>query len=193
MPGYCDELSSPVTGWDSCSRLSPFLAWGHVSLRHVFQALSQRQEQLRAAKTRGEDTKRWLKSLAALGSRLRWRSHFCQKLHDEPAIEDENMCRAFDALRTDFDAAKFEAWAAGRTGFPMVDACMRSLLHSGWLNFRMRCMLVSFATYQLWLDWRPLTPVLARAFLDYEPGIHYPQFQVYVWLYLRAPGKACCV
>ena len=55
---------------------------------------------------------------------------------------------------------------------------MRSLLHTGWLNFRMRCMLVSFATYSLWLDWRPLTPVLARAFLDYEPGIHFSQVQM---------------
>ena len=60
----------------------------------------------------------------------------------------------------------------------MVDACMRSLRHSGWLNFRMRCLLVSFACYQLWLDWRRLTPAMARLFLDYEPGIHYPQFQM---------------
>jgi deoxyribodipyrimidine photo-lyase len=55
---------------------------------------------------------------------------------------------------------------------------MRSLKHSGWLNFRMRAMLVSFACYDLWLDWRPLAPVLARRFLDYEPGIHYPQLQM---------------
>ena len=65
-------------------------------------------------------------------------------------------------------------------GYPMVDACMRSLRHSGWLNFRMRCLLVSFACYQLWLDWRRLTPAMARLFLDYEPGIHYPQFQMQV-------------
>ena len=84
----------------------------------------------------------------------------------------------YDELRKDFDETKYEAWLNGRTGFPMVDACMRSLHHSGWLNFRMRCLLVSFASYQLWLDWRRLTPVMARLFLDYEPGIHYPQFQM---------------
>ena len=88
------------------------------------------------------------------------------------------MVRTFDALRNTFDERKYEAWVAGRTGFPMVDACMRSLHATGWLNFRMRCMLVSFASYQLWLDWRKLTPVMARLFLDYEPGIHYPQFQM---------------
>lgn len=175
---YCDELSSPLTGWDSCSRLSPYLAWGHISLRTVFQALSARQEEVRASKKQGSDTGRWLKSLAALGSRLRWRSHFAQKLSDQPSIETENMCRAFDSLRTEHDHGKLEAWTTGRTGYPMVDACMRSLIHSGWLNFRMRCMLVSFACYDLWLDWRPLAPILARRFLDYEPGIHYPQLQM---------------
>ena len=70
----------------------------------------------------------------------------------------------YDELRKDFDETKYEAWLKGRTGFPMVDACMRSLHHSGWLNFRMRCLLVSFASYQLWLDWRRLTPVMARLF-----------------------------
>ena len=49
---------------------------------------------------------------------------------------------------------------------------------TGWVNFRMRAMLVAFASYQLWLDWRHTAPVLAREFLDYEPGIHYPQFQM---------------
>ena len=176
--GYCDELSSPHHGWVSCSRLSPYLAWGHISLRAVFQALSARQEEVRAAKKGGTETGRWLKSLAALGSRLRWRSHFAQKLHDQPDIETANLCRAYDSMRTEFDAARCKAWADGCTGYPMVDACMRSLRHTGWLNFRMRCMLVSFACYDLWLDWRPLTTILARRFLDYEPGIHYPQFQM---------------
>lgn len=176
--GYCEELSSPLTGWDSCSRLSPYLAWGQLSLRTVFQELSTRQEAVRALKKGGAETGRWLKSLAALGSRLRWRSHFAQKLHDQPSIEGTNLCRAYDALRNDFDRGRFEAWVEGRTGFPMVDACMRALRHAGWLNFRMRCMLVSFACYDCWLDWRPIAPVLARLFLDYEPGIHYPQLQM---------------
>jgi deoxyribodipyrimidine photo-lyase len=192
--GYCDELSSPLTGWDSCSRLSPYetkssclkccdiahryLSWGHISLRTVFQSLSSRQEELRGIKKLGRETGRWLKSLSALGSRLRWRSHFAQKLSDQPSIEHDNMCRSYDILRTELDTAKLDAWANGRTGYPMVDACMRSLDHSGWLNFRMRAMLVSFACYDLWLDWRPLAPILARRFLDYEPGIHYPQLQM---------------
>jgi deoxyribodipyrimidine photo-lyase len=55
---------------------------------------------------------------------------------------------------------------------------MRFLRAEGWLNFRARAMLVSFASYHLWLDWRATSVALAPHFLDYEPGIHYSQFQM---------------
>jgi len=60
---------------------------------------------------------------------------------------------------------------------PIVDACMRCLVATGYLNFRMRAMVVSFFTFNLWQDWRELH-FLARQFLDYEPGIHYPQLHM---------------
>jgi hypothetical protein len=60
----------------------------------------------------------------------------------------------------------------------MVDACMRQLCATGWLNFRMRAMLVSFAAYHLWLHWRAPGLFLARQFLDFEPGIHWSQMQM---------------
>eukprot|EP00854_Cymbomonas_tetramitiformis_P031827 gene31827-40160_t len=123
----------------------------------------------------------WLKSLQALRSRLQWRSHFMQKLECEPELECSNQCRSYDCLRTqegDWNEALYVAWTSGRTGFPMVDACMRCLLGTGWVNFRMRAMLASFASYNLWLDWRRYGGHLARCFLDYEPGVHYPQLQM---------------
>jgi deoxyribodipyrimidine photo-lyase len=55
---------------------------------------------------------------------------------------------------------------------------MRYLNATGWINFRARAMLVSFATYHLWLDWRLVGQTLARKFTDYEPGIHWPQVQM---------------
>jgi deoxyribodipyrimidine photo-lyase len=55
---------------------------------------------------------------------------------------------------------------------------MRALHAGGWINFRMRAMLVSFAAYHLWLHWRPTAQYLARHFLDFEPGIHFSQFQM---------------
>jgi deoxyribodipyrimidine photo-lyase len=120
-------------------------------------------------------------------SRLHWHCHFIQKLEDEPEIELRNVNRGFDGMRYEvheFDdlpadaRARFEAWAAGQTGYPFVDACMRSLIASGWINFRMRAMLMSFASYQLWLHWRLTGMHLARQFTDYEPGIHWPQVQM---------------
>jgi deoxyribodipyrimidine photo-lyase len=73
---------------------------------------------------------------------------------------------------------RLAAWAEGRTGLPFVDACMRSLIASGWLNFRMRAMLMSVACHHLDLGWRDCGLVLAKLFLDYEPGIHWSQCQM---------------
>lgn len=59
-----------------------------------------------------------------------------------------------------------------------LDACMRCLHETGWINFRMRAMLMSFAAYHLWLHWREPGLHLARMFVDYEPGIHWSQSQM---------------
>ncbi len=185
---YSFGISSPAKAWNSCSRLSPYLTYGNVSIRHVLQALRRRQQQLRlqnkksvSGKSNPKKKSSWLKSLAAFHSRMRWRSHFMQKLETEPMCEKHALCPAYDKLRTsaeEWNQDYYDAWESGNTGFPMVDACMRCLIKHGWVNFRMRAMLVSFACYNLWLDWRKIAPHLARCFLDYEPGIHYPQLQM---------------
>ena len=177
---YRTEMSSPLTAMTSCSRLSPYLAYGNVSLRTVAHATKARVEELRARKRAGDPIPRgWLSSLTSFQGRLRWHCHFIQKLEDEPEIEFENINPAFNGLReNEFNANYFEAWRSGQTGYPLIDACMRSLQQTGWLNFRMRAMVVSFAAYHLWLHWRKPALHLARLFLDYEPGIHYSQIQM---------------
>ena len=177
---YRRGMSSPVTGFDACSRLSAYLAWGAISLRTVHQACEARRREIRAARDAGSALDpRWLGSLQAFSGRLRWHCHFLQKLEDEPRIEFENFSRAYDGLREQApDAARLDAWCAGQTGYPMVDACMRALHAGGWINFRMRAMLVSFAAHHLWLHWRGFAPYLARQFIDFEPGIHYSQVQM---------------
>ncbi len=176
---YSGEMSSPVTAADSCSRLSTYLAWGCLSMKRVEYELRDRQDQLRELKGMGEPIGGWLKSLRAFQSRLSWHCHFMQKLEDEPSIEFENMSKVYDGLREhEFNQNRFDAWCEGQTGYPMVDACMRALHRHSWINFRMRAMLVSFASYHLWLHWRPTSVYLARHFLDFEPGIHFSQFQM---------------
>jgi len=170
---YRADMATPVKGETACSRLSPHLAWGTLSLREVVQATAARQREVRGARDG------WAGSLGSFQSRLAWRDHFMQKLEDEPGIERTCLHRAYEALRPrETDAARLHAWAMGETGLPFVDACMRYLRAGGWLNFRMRSMLMAVASYHLWLDWRATGPVLARCFTDYEPGIHWPQVQM---------------
>ncbi len=168
---YQKEMSSPITGEKSCSRLSPYITYGNVSLREIYRATKQKlNEDISIVKK---------KSLIAFKSRLAWHCHFIQKLYDEPEIEFKNLNSAFDGLREDdFNPYYYEAWKNGNTGYPFIDACMRYLKVNGWINFRMRAMLVSFASYQLWLDWKKTSKHMAKLFTDYEPGIHYSQFQM---------------
>ncbi len=168
---YRRAMSSPLAGATACSRLSPHLAWGTLSVREAVQA-----GLARAAERPGGG---WGASLASFQSRLAWRDHFGQKLEDFPDLDRRCLHPATEALRPPVpDAARLAAWEAGETGLPFVDACIRSLRATGWLNFRMRSMLVSVASYHLWLDWRATGPILARAFTDYDPGIHWSQMQM---------------
>ena len=161
-------MSSPLSSENSCSRLSPHITFGTISIRDIVSQLN----------TKYNDSDIDKKSLSSFKKRLAWHCHFIQKFYDEPTIEYENMNRAYDGMRADADEKKLEAWKNGLTGFPFVDACMRFVIKTGWLNFRMRAMLVSFASYQLWLDWRLTSKHLSKYFTDYEPGIHYSQFQM---------------
>jgi len=173
---YRRAMSSPVSAPSACSRLSPHFAWGTISVRQAYQAAHRKHEALEAGRGTKQSHRQSIESFVA---RLAWRDHFIQKLEDEPAIEYRNFARAYDDLRpSEPDPEKLSAWLEGRTGYPFVDACMRSLRAEGWINFRMRAMLVSFASYHLWLDWRATSVALAPHFLDYEPGIHYSQFQM---------------
>lgn len=171
--GYRGGISSPLSAPDACSRLSAYLAYGCISMREVVQRTRAHIAQLppQAIRHRG--------GLTAFVSRLYWHCHFIQKLESEPAIEWRNMHRGYDDLREqDFNPAYFEALKNAQTGWPMVDACVTMLRETGWLNFRMRAMLVSVAAYPLWLHWRPVGEWLATQFLDYEPGIHWSQMQM---------------
>lgn len=171
---YPMRLSSPLTAPESCSRLSPHLAWGTLSMREALQAAVARKAALAPAERSG-----WGRSLSAFIGRLHWHCHFIQKLETEPRLEFENTHPAYDGLRpAEPDPERLRAWCEGRTGWPFVDACQAYLAHHGWLNFRMRAMLMATASYSLWLHWRAPAVFLARRFVDYEPGIHYPQAQM---------------
>jgi deoxyribodipyrimidine photo-lyase len=194
---YTRSMSSPLSAASACSRLSPHLAQGTIGLRELVHSVRRQRAALGDADVfdafqpseHGDamspsDPRRsanpWRRSLASFESRLHWHCHFIQKLESEPAIEFENVNRGFDGMReADFDRTLFNAWQQGETGWPFVDACMRMLYATGWINFRMRAMLMTIASYHLWLHWQEPALHLARLFTDYEPGIHFPQVQMH--------------
>ena len=172
--GYLFNISAPGKSETYCSRISPHLTWGTISVKEVENLINVKKENLL------EDEKKVCKkNLSALISRLSWRCHFIQKLEIKPSIEVECMHPFYEGIREkEFNNHLYNAWKRGETGYPFIDACMRNLNHNGWITFRMRAMLVSFASYDLWLDWRKTGYHLAQTFTDYEPGIHYSQMQM---------------
>jgi deoxyribodipyrimidine photo-lyase len=163
---YSKHISKPSLSRTACSRLSPYLTYGNISMRMVYQYTNKFYEQ--------SPNKRAVLNFV---SRLHWHCHFIQKFEDECRMEFENVNKAYDSLVKPKNETYIKAWKEGKTGVPIVDACMRCLVQTGYINFRMRAMVVSFFTFNLWQDWRELH-FLARQFLDYEPGIHYPQIQM---------------
>jgi deoxyribodipyrimidine photo-lyase len=163
---YSKHISKPSLSRKGCSRLSPYLTYGNISMRMVYQYTLQNYD--KATNKR---------ALLNFVSRLHWHCHFIQKFEDECRMEFENVNSAYDHLVKPKNETYIKAWQEGKTGIPIIDACMRCLVTTGYINFRMRAMVVSFFTFNLWQDWRELH-FLARQFLDYEPGIHYPQLQM---------------
>ncbi|MGA0435824.1 MAG: FAD-binding domain-containing protein [Flavobacteriales bacterium] len=166
VKGYRRQIGRPLESRKSCSRLSPYLAWGCLSMRQVYQAYAQAE--VSGAKM----------DMKAFGSRLRWQGHFIQKFESESRMEFESVNRGYLEMEYAGTEAHLQAWKEGKTGVPLVDACMRCVIATGYLNFRMRAMLVSFLTHHLDLPWQAGVEHLARCFLDFEPGIHYAQFQM---------------
>ena len=165
--GYSYHISKPLLSRKSCSRLSPYIAWGNLSTREVLQ---------KAATFRLTCTDK--KQIDSFVSRLTWQAHFIQKFEMEEIMEFESVNKGFHSLKKDVNENYIKAWKTGQTGFPLVDASMRCLNETGYLNFRMRAMVVSFFTHNLWQPWQEATQHLSQMFLDFEPGIHFPQLQM---------------
>lgn len=164
---YSKHISKPNESRTSCGRISPYLSWGNISIKQAYQFIYNA--------TKGSKNK---PSFTNILSRLKWHCHFIQKFEVECSYETKCINAGYELLEHPKNQAYINAWKEGKTGFPLVDACMKCLQETGWINFRMRAMLVSFFCHHLYQDWRDATYHLAQLFLDYEPGIHFTQFQM---------------
>ncbi|MET1219351.1 MAG: deoxyribodipyrimidine photo-lyase [Glaciecola sp.] len=170
---YQKHISQPANARESCSRLSPYLAWGNISIRQAYKKLMSMLE---------HKPKSWHRPLSAFASRLHWHCHFIQKFESECSMQFACINKGYLDYPYETDPecihTRLNAWCTGTTGIPIVDANMRAVIATGYINFRMRAMLVSVLTHHFNIDWRLGVQHLARQFLDFEPGIHYPQFQM---------------
>ena len=164
---YFGNISYPEKSRYYCSRLSAYISWGNISVRQIYQRCRQVRDDIPNKRSFDQFT-----------NRLKWHCHFMQKLEMQVDIEYKNLNCAFDEIRRKKDKNYLKSWKQGMTGFPLIDAAMRCVEKTGYLNFRLRALVVSFLTHHLWQPWQKGAPHLARMFLDYEPGIHYSQFQM---------------
>ena len=164
---YLSSISRAEKSRKFTSRLSPYLSWGHLSTRLAYQQIESRTKNCKTKASRNQFL-----------ARMKWQSHFIQKFEREIEMQEKDQNPAFSHLRKKKNKKYIKTWEEGTTGLPLVDACMRCVDQTGYLNFRMRAMVVSFLTHHLWQPWQVGARILARKFLDYEPGIHYPQFQM---------------
>lgn len=164
---YMLHISKPELARKGCSRISPYVSWGNLSIREVYHSAYYLKK-----------TAQSKKPIEAFMSRLRWQAHFIQKFEMEHTMEEASINKGFHKLKKEISDTYQKAWRTGQTGLPLIDACMRCLNETGYLNFRMRALVVSFFTHNLWQPWQEATTHLSQMFLDFEPGIHFPQLQM---------------
>ncbi|MCS7204186.1 MAG: deoxyribodipyrimidine photo-lyase [Leptospiraceae bacterium] len=165
---YLSTISQPFKSYFYSSRLSHFLSFGNITTRSILQTIAISQEYPKNKR-----------NLDAFISRLFWRRHFIQKFEkDCTTYEYHAINPYFENLPIQKNEELILKFQNAETGIPIIDACILQLKHEGWLNFRMRAMLVSFFCFYLEQDWRDIHYFLSKLFIDYEPGIHFPQIQM---------------
>jgi deoxyribodipyrimidine photo-lyase len=161
---YPGRISSPVDARDGTSGLSPYLRFGCLSVREVHRYVDEH-----APDGRGK---------SMFVSRLFWNRHYRQKLVDWPGWLDEAVNPVYAGFNRDrHDPDLVAAWKAGETGFPMVDASMRCLRETGWLNFRMRALCASVYFHVLQQPWRIGADHFYEHLIDADAAINYTQWQ----------------
>ena len=126
-------MSNPRTADVSCSRLSVHLATGALSMREVAQA-TKPADGFGLRDETGPEVTRWRRAYPPSTAAGHWHCHFMQKLEDAPNLEIVNLHRGYDGLRDNDDAERLaRGYGPHRTAF--IDACMRSLIATGWINF----------------------------------------------------------
>lgn len=150
---------------EATSRLSPHLHWGEIGPRQVWHAaLAARETQ------GGADLDPFLRQLA-------WREFCAHLLHHYPTLPAQPLRPAFAGFPWATDLALQHAWQRGATGYPMVDAGMRQLWHTGWMHNRVRMIAASFLVKHLLQPWQSGEAWFRATLVDADPASNAANWQ----------------
>ncbi len=158
ISSYSTQRDYP--GHDDTSRLSPHLRFGEISPRQVWHAANFAAARNPAI---ASDVAKFL-------SELGWREFSRHLLFDQPLLAEHNLQPSFDAFPWRHDDKALRAWQQGRTGYPLVDAGMRELWHTGVMHNRVRMVTASFLVKHLLIDWREGEKWFWDTLVDADPG-----------------------
>jgi deoxyribodipyrimidine photo-lyase len=168
---YIENHQKPLPSSLSSSRLSAYITWGNISVRTIFQRTNERIHS-----SESEEEKLQLEDFL---SKLLSRAKICNGTKVIDTYESE--------LKKEWNEEWYQRWLNGKTGIPIIDAAMRCLDKTGWLNFTLRGLVLSFICKTLLQDYRKPSEGLAKLFLDYEPVIH--EFNVLQQAGISGKGK----
>ncbi|NVK39895.1 MAG: DASH family cryptochrome [Oceanospirillaceae bacterium] len=168
------DSRNQLIGRDFASQLSPWLAWGCLSVREVWHQIRRYEARY------GEDEQRyWLRF------ELLWREFFhCSMRHYGRLLFRRDGLAARPLPETRFQASYWHAWCQGRTGVPMVDAGLRELTATGYCSNRLRQNLASYLIHQLGLDWRLGARFFERHLIDFDVASNQGN-----WAYIAGAGQ----
>lgn len=149
------------------SMISPYIRFGMLSARHIFSKAQMLMNQTLDENTK-ENIKSWMDELV-------WRDFYMHILHFYPLTSKENFRHKFIQWHNDLD--DFAAWCDGKTGYPIIDAVMRQLVQTGWINNRSRMIVASFLTKNLLIDWRWGEKFFMQHLIDGDPAANIGNWQ----------------
>jgi deoxyribodipyrimidine photo-lyase len=157
---YAERRDYPAA--EATSRLSPHLRFGTVGVRTVDAATQEAME--------GAPDEAARESVREFRSQLAWRDFYVEHLWNHPSMVRSNLVEFEDSIEWSGDEAAYEAWTAGETGYPLVDAGMRQLRSEAWMHNRVRMVVASFLTKHLRVDWRWGYEWFREKLVDHDPA-----------------------
>ena len=139
-----------MAGIDGTSKLSAHLKWGEIHPRTLLAQLGE---------SKAHDTFR---------KEIAWREFYADVLFNNPHTENDYYSPKFAHMRYNKPDAHFDAWKAGKTGYPFVDAAMRQLVHEGWMHNRTRMVVASFLVKDLHLEWQLGADFFMEHLVDFD-------------------------